>query len=143
MNPPPIEKVTAFVTRIFNSEPQLAVFRHEVAEAGIQLPAGTVELGEDIKSAVLREVAEEVALYEVQISEKLGKEIYPVRKDHCRILWDSALQLYPMKGSTKLSETVNRRDVVRLLNISGEFAEIMVRTGEIGWIPKKLSLIHI
>lgn len=137
MIPPPIEKVTAFVTRVFNSEPQIAVFRHEVPEGGIQLPAGTVEVGEDVRSACLREVAEEVALYEVQITEKLGREIFPVRKDHVRILWDSALQLYPMPQSTLLHETVSRRDTVRLLSMSGDFVEVMTRTGEIGWVPKK------
>jgi 8-oxo-dGTP pyrophosphatase MutT (NUDIX family) len=55
-----VEKVTAFVTREWESERQLLLFQHP--NAGVQIPAGTVEAGESLEQAVLREAAEETGL---------------------------------------------------------------------------------
>jgi len=55
-----IEKVTAFVTREWEGERQLLLFEHP--NAGVQIPAGTVEAGESPEQAVLREAAEETGL---------------------------------------------------------------------------------
>lgn len=53
------DKVLAYITH----GNRLLVFRHPHApEAGIQVPAGTVEEGEDPGTAVLREAAEETGL---------------------------------------------------------------------------------
>ena len=64
-----IEKVAAFVTRDSESgetnSPELLVFRHGNPLAGIQVPAGTVEIGESPQDAVLREVAEEAGLVDL------------------------------------------------------------------------------
>ena len=49
-----LEKVTAFVTRPRTTGTELLLFRHP--NAGIQLPAGTVDLSESPVEAVLREV---------------------------------------------------------------------------------------
>ena len=48
-----IEKVTAFITQERNGVKALLVFKHP--NAGIQIPAGTVEVGEDIETAIQRE----------------------------------------------------------------------------------------
>ena len=48
-----IEKVTAFVTRQWEGERQLLLFKHPYA--GVQIPAGTVEVGESPEQAALRE----------------------------------------------------------------------------------------
>ena len=54
-----IKKVVAYVTR----EDELLVFTHrDFPEAGVQVPAGTVEEGETLDAAVLREVHEETGL---------------------------------------------------------------------------------
>lgn len=54
-----IKKVVAYVTR----GDALLVFTHrDVPEAGVQVPAGTVEDGETLDTAVLREVHEETGL---------------------------------------------------------------------------------
>jgi 8-oxo-dGTP pyrophosphatase MutT (NUDIX family) len=53
-----IEKVTAFITR--NGGQDLLLIQHP--DAGIQLPAGTVEEDESPERAVLREVREETGL---------------------------------------------------------------------------------
>jgi 8-oxo-dGTP pyrophosphatase MutT (NUDIX family) len=76
-----VEKVAAFVTRdpdpLRAADPlgdpasghdrQLLVFRHPNPRAGIQVPAGTVEPGESLHAAVLREAAEETGLADLAI----------------------------------------------------------------------------
>lgn len=54
-----IQKVTAFVVRERCGIKELLLFKHPTA--GVQIPAGTVEDGEDIETAVKREVYEETA----------------------------------------------------------------------------------
>lgn len=57
-------KVVAYITR----GRELLVFEHaDDAEAGVQVPAGTVEPGEEIEAAVWREVAEETGLNRDQL----------------------------------------------------------------------------
>ncbi len=65
-----IEKVTAFVTRERDGVRELLVFKHP--KAGIQIPAGTVEDGENPETAVKREVYEETGLQTVKIEKSLG-----------------------------------------------------------------------
>ena len=70
MAPEIIEKVTAFVTREWEGERQLLLFQHP--NAGVQIPAGTVEKGESPEQAVLREAAEETGLTGFSILRYLG-----------------------------------------------------------------------
>ncbi len=65
-----VEKVTAFVTRECNGVKELLLFRHP--RAGVQIPAGTVEDGENPETAVKREVYEETGLRNVKIEKSLG-----------------------------------------------------------------------
>lgn len=63
MSSPVKQKVLAYVWQ----ERQLLVFRQpEHPEAGLQVPAGTVEAGEDLACAVLRELHEETGLTNVE-----------------------------------------------------------------------------
>ena len=65
-----IQKVVAYIT---NGRRQL-VFKHtELHEAGIQVPAGTVDPGEDPQTAVLREAFEETGLFDLELVRGLGK----------------------------------------------------------------------
>ena len=68
--PGSIEKVTAFVTRPGSDGYELLLFEHPAA--GIQIPAGTVDLGESTDDAVLREASEETGLGALTISHRLG-----------------------------------------------------------------------
>lgn len=62
-------KVVAYITH----NNQLLVFRHTAyPEAGIQVPAGTIEAGEGPATAVLREAYEETGPTDLQINSKLG-----------------------------------------------------------------------
>ncbi|MBI1802321.1 MAG: NUDIX domain-containing protein [Chloroflexi bacterium] len=55
-----VEKVVAYITREKNGNRELLVFKHsDYPDAGIQVPAGTVEPGELPEQALWREVSEE------------------------------------------------------------------------------------
>ena len=65
-----VQKVTAFIVRERSGVRELLVFKHPTA--GVQIPAGTVEKGEDIETAVKREAYEETGLQLVEIENYLG-----------------------------------------------------------------------
>lgn len=65
-----LHKVAAFITRGSGYRQQLLVIDHP--DAGLQLPAGTVELNEDPDTAVIREVAEEAGVTAVARVSKLA-----------------------------------------------------------------------
>ena len=65
-----VKKVTAYVTRERNGVKELLVFKHP--SAGVQIPAGTVEDGESLETAVKREIYEETGLKLVKIEKSLG-----------------------------------------------------------------------
>ena len=65
-----IPKAFAYVIR----EGRLLVFRHaDAPEAGIQVPAGTIDANETPEQAVLREAHEETGLEGLRIVKKLGE----------------------------------------------------------------------
>ncbi len=74
---PHIEKVTAFITRYNATE--LLLFEHPFA--GIQIPAGTVEVGEAIELAALREAREESGLNDLHLRAHLGTETIQLADD--------------------------------------------------------------
>lgn len=64
-------KVVAYITH----GDRLLVFRHPyVADAGIQVPAGTIEAGERPEDAVLREATEETGLTGLRLVSCLGTD---------------------------------------------------------------------
>src|SRR5690349_4573833 len=63
------DKVYAYITQ----GEQLLVFRHvDFPDAGIQVPGGTVQPGEPLREAVLREAFEETGLADLEIIAELG-----------------------------------------------------------------------
>ena len=66
-------KVLAYVTR----GEELLVFRHrDFPDAGLQVPAGTIEEGEDPQDAALREAREESGLTDIRVVGFLGRYLY-------------------------------------------------------------------
>ena len=58
-----VKKVVAYIVRDTSGKRELLVFRHrDYPDAGLQVPAGTVQEGEDIQAALMREVTEETGL---------------------------------------------------------------------------------
>jgi 8-oxo-dGTP pyrophosphatase MutT (NUDIX family) len=74
---PALEKVTAFIIRTSERGRELLLFEHPYA--GVQIPAGTVEVGESPEAAALREAVEETGLTALSVSKALGdaEEIVP------------------------------------------------------------------
>lgn len=56
----PLHKVAIIVTRKGKDSPEVLVFEHD--HSGVQIPAGSVEPGEDITLAAIRELEEEAGL---------------------------------------------------------------------------------
>jgi 8-oxo-dGTP pyrophosphatase MutT (NUDIX family) len=86
-------KVLAYITRHQNGREQLLVFEHrDFPEAGVQVPAGTVEPDEPVESALLREVHEEsgLAASDVRLVRKLA-ESEEVEWGHLRHIFHLAL----------------------------------------------------
>ena len=68
-------KVLAYVTRVRDGVVELLVHEHRDApEAGIQVPAGSVEEGENLEAAVLRELREETGITAAAIAGRI--EVY-------------------------------------------------------------------
>ncbi|HDR7530140.1 NUDIX hydrolase [Bacillus sp. AY1-10] len=75
------KKVHAYVTREKEGVMQLLVFKHrDIPEAGIQIPGGTVEEGETLEAAILREVQEETGLRHLCIERFLADYIIHVKE---------------------------------------------------------------
>ena len=67
-------KAYAYVVR---GDGQLLVFDHPAPDAGTQVPKGGVEPGETPEEAVVREVAEESGLTDVDVETLLAKDEWP------------------------------------------------------------------
>lgn len=74
---PIVEKVVAYILRGEDGQRDVLVFEHdkEWSEAGVQVPSGTVDLGEDIKDALLREVEEECGISRLEVVTKLDEYV--------------------------------------------------------------------
>jgi 8-oxo-dGTP diphosphatase len=72
-----VQKVVAYITLGQN----LLVFTHrDYPESGIQVPAGTVEAGEALDAAVLREAEEETGLKNLKLVRYLGAQDFDAEK---------------------------------------------------------------
>jgi len=94
-----VHKVTAYVT----CEGQLLVFSQPAAsEAGIQVPSGTVEDGEQPHDAVVRETNEETGLEGLRVERLLGThtrhvtlpsgELLPIHRHFFHLSWRGPIQ---------------------------------------------------
>lgn len=144
-----VEKVTAFIVRERAGVKELLVFKHPTA--GVQIPAGTVEEGEDIETAVKRETYEETGLRFVEIENYLGcfeNEL----GDNQRIIAETTqvyiqpnLTAIPYKRKLPKGLTVDYlstgKDFTHISYIVYEFDEfhkpICIDTNITGWIPNE------
>lgn len=137
-----IQKVTAFVTRYVEEKAELLLLEHPTA--GIQLPAGTVELGEPLEAAVLREVAEETGLENVRIVGELG-QINIELPDNERII-TRVTKLFDAPASDASSAGgfgLTRGSPVRVVKFIGSFAEIICDPLDLSQTPPvRVNGIH-
>jgi 8-oxo-dGTP pyrophosphatase MutT (NUDIX family) len=91
-------KVTAFVVRTTPHGTELLLFEHP--HAGVQLPAGTIELGETPEAAALREAREETGLSAFTGLESLGARDELLPPDMRVMLRTTALFTRPASDHT-------------------------------------------
>src|SRR6187549_737077 len=114
-----IAKVTAFITRPGPQETELLVFQHP--QAGVQLPAGTVEPGEAPEDAVLREVEEETGLSAVVLVGLLAVIPQAFAPDEYMLTEPMALRTAPSTDAPKMRFLLQRGLRVRIREKKGDF----------------------
>lgn len=144
-----VEKVTAFIVRERGGVKELLVFKHPTA--GVQIPAGTVEEGEDIETAVKREAYEETGLQLVEIENYLGCFENELAKNE-RIIAETTqvyiapnLTAIPYKRKLPKGLTVDyfstQKDLTHISYIEYEYDKfhkpIRIDTHITGWVPNE------
>ena len=72
-----VEKVVAYVTRQRERASELLVFTHtDFPDAGVQVPAGTVQRGEEPETALMRELEEETGKRGFRLMRKIARDEY-------------------------------------------------------------------
>ena len=144
-----IQKVTAFIIREKAGVKELLVFKHPTA--GVQIPAGTVEKGEDIQTAVKREVYEETGLQFVEIENYLGcfenelENNERIISETTQVYIEPNLRAIPYKRKLPKGLTVDylstQGDFTRISYIEYEYDKfhkpICIDTNITGWVPNE------
>ena len=142
-----VPKVTAFITRERNEVKELLVFKHPTT--GIQIPAGTVEKGEDIETAVKREVHEETGLQLVEIEGYLGGIENELREGRRVIAETTQVYIAPNLNAIPYQKKLTRGLTVDYHSTQGDFTHISyiqydkhpnptcIRSNITGWVPNK------
>ncbi len=144
-----VQKVTAFIVRENNGVRELLVFKHPTA--GVQIPAGTVEAGEDIETAVKREVYEETGLQFVEIENYLGcfenelENNQRIIAETTQVYIEPNLNAIPYRRKLPKGLTVDylsaQGDFTRISYIEYEYDQfyepICVDANITGWVPNE------
>ena len=142
-----VQKVTAFVMRERNGVKELLVFKH--ATAGIQIPAGTVEKGEDIETAVKREVFEETGLQFGEIEGYLGCIENELTEGRKIIAETTQVYIEPDLNAMPYAKKLTRGLTVDYHSTQGDFTHISyiqydkhpnptcIRYNITGWVPNE------
>ena len=144
-----VQKVTAFIVRERDGIKELLVFKHPTA--GVQIPAGTVEKGEDIETAVKREAYEETGLKFVEIENYLGcfenelENNQRIIAETTQVYIEPNLKAIPYKRKLPKGLTVDylstQKDFTHISYIEYEYDKshkpIRIDTNITGWIPNE------
>ena len=144
-----VQKVTAFIIRERNGIKELLVFKHPTA--GVQIPAGTVEKGEDIETAVKREAYEETGLQFVEIENYLGcfenelENNQRIIAETTQVYIEPNLTAIPYKRKLPKGLTVDyfstQENFTHILYIEYEYDTfhnpIHIDTNITGWVPNE------
>ena len=144
-----VQKVTAFIIRERGDVKELLVFKHPTA--GIQIPAGTVEEGEDVETAVKREVYEETGLQFVEIEDYLGcfenelEDNQSIIAETTEVYIEPNLDAIPYRRKLPKGLTVGyhstQEDFTYISYIEYEYDQfyepICIEANITGWVPNK------
>ena len=144
-----VQKVTAFIVRESGGVKELLVFKHPTA--GIQIPAGTVEDGESLETAVKREVYEETGLQFVEIENYLGcfenelEEGQRIIAETTEVYIEPNLTAIPYKRKLPKGLTVDyhftQDDFTHISYIEYEYDQfhkpIRIDANITGWVPNE------
>lgn len=131
-----LHKVTALVTRETEKGRELLLFRHPTA--GIQLPAGTVELNELPEIAVLRELQEETGIKDATLLSKIGEMLQPIPPQLYYILRTTKLFDEPTHDANTTGFTLFRGAAIRHLQDCQTFAQVAFEEYDLGQTPPTL-----
>ena len=142
-----VQKVTAFIVRERDGIKELLVFKHPTA--GIQIPAGTVEAGEDIETAVKREAYEETGLQLVEIENYLGYIENELENNQRIIAETTQVYIEPSLNAIPYEEKLTKGLTVDYHSTQGDFTHISyieydrhpnptcIRYNITGWVPNE------
>jgi 8-oxo-dGTP pyrophosphatase MutT (NUDIX family) len=133
-----IPKVTAFITRHKDGRPELLLFRHPTA--GIQVPAGTVEIGEPVEAAARREAREESGLAGLELIRELGSALTTLPDDMRAVARPTKLFDEPAFDASTTGFHCNRGTYLRVLRPAGPFVEVVYEEAELGSDP---PVVHV
>lgn len=148
----PVHKVTAFITRDLNGKRELLVFQHP--NAGIQLPAGTVERGENIQKAVLREAREETGIQTFALESHLSDIENELREGECIITRTVHVRIEPNQAAMPYERTLGRGGTVQYRTTQNGWSHIScieydrvpdpqyIRWNITGWVPNDAISHH-
>jgi 8-oxo-dGTP pyrophosphatase MutT (NUDIX family) len=117
-----VEKVTAIITRERDGIKEVLLFQHP--NAGVQVPAGTVDPGEAIEDAVIREGQEETGLESLRLVQYLGtieNELEPGQQVLTEV---ATIYLEPDFDSLPYRQTLGRGVSVRPGETRNDFSYI-------------------
>lgn len=117
----PVEKVTAFVLDRRGGVECLLLLYHPYA--GIQLPAGTVEAGESVQVAALREAQEETGLHGLAWGGLLGEERFELPPDAGMVARSTPVYRRPAAGSEGMGN-IRRGFTVEVARAAHDFVQI-------------------
>jgi 8-oxo-dGTP pyrophosphatase MutT (NUDIX family) len=147
MDAPVLEKVTVFVTRGPASRRELLLFEHP--NAGIQIPAGTVDLDEEPIDAALREAIEETGIGILCSPCLLAEHDEPTAEGFCCVLEDTDVYTRPDTTSASWAR-LTRGITVLVERQSGELVQVTYRELDelssasavsyqiTGWVPRQV-----
>ena len=142
-----VEKVTAFIVRENNGVKELLVFKHP--NAGIQIPAGTVEVGEDLETAVKREAKEETGLQFVEIENYFGCIENELAEGESIIAETTQVYIEPSLNAVPYAKKLTRGLTVNYHSTQEDFTHISyiqydkhpnptcIRYNITGWVPNE------
>lgn len=117
-----VHKVTAFITRESEDGRQLLLFQHPTA--GVQIPAGTVEEGEDWQTAAIREAMEETGLKKLKFHAYLGKIENELAADEAVLTCDCQILSQPDAQSLPYQRPFTRGVTVNVGQLNGRFRQV-------------------